>query len=549
MNNSELSAVSALAPFLGEKCMLLDEHRAKAVLARVAEAVRSAASTPAEARIRVVEPREEPSYTPIGQGVACIPIVGVLTKYASWWDECCGFCATNSLMEQLAEAVDDESITAITLDIDCPGGFVNGTVEFADAVSAANKIKPVTAIVRGMCCSGAYWVASQAGAIISRPESEVGNIGVYSVLTDVSKFYDSIGVSMTLVASGQFKGMGADGKVSEDLIKDTQRIINGLCQQFIGAIAAGRGLDRDRAAELADGRSYLGPQAKQLGLVDSIASSFDAAIQAVIGDSGGLDRAAAAPGTESSMKKTDPAAPAAAKGDSAPPDKKNVHGTLNDTITSANKHRDQARAAMDSAGSYAEDVGDDTMDLAKQCVAALNSSAEESKRAAKAWQSKIDAGSDDDEEQPSEETGGNGDSDDTAGDDDEETAAEATPPKKAGKPAAASELLAAFPDDKAFCMDQLGAEASMEAAHAAYSQMLSGKLAALAKENDKLKVAAEGQAAVGFDGTRDHEGTEAAAGEEPDAIAKAEWKANKNACREKYLNEKVYVNVRRRELA
>src|SRR5579884_1134586 len=267
---------SVLAPLFTDRVILLDELHARELI------VRAKTFTPAKAQ-GTTSPGVDRGVTQQGN-IARIPIVGVLTKYPSpdpRIDQWFGLCPCYSVIQHLESAVNDASIERIALDADSPGGFVNGSVELADAVAAANRIKPVDCYVSGMCCSGMYWIGSQCNSIIARPEALVGNIGAYSVLVDQSKFFDDLGFSFTLVASGRFKGLGADGKVTQDLIDETRGIINGTYQQFVEAVARGRGLDLELVKTLADGRTFLGPQAKSLKLVDGLASSFDAAIQLV----------------------------------------------------------------------------------------------------------------------------------------------------------------------------------------------------------------------------------------------------------------------------
>jgi signal peptide peptidase SppA len=240
----------------------MQEQRLRSLAARLGAATGGGGKTTINTDYAIVQP-----------GVAVIPIVGVLTKYPSVWDDFCGFVPTQTLLQALEDAAAEAQ--TIILDIDSPGGFVNGTAELADAIAALGKSRTVIASTRGLCCSGAYWLASQCNQIIGRPESEIGAIGVYSCLMDLSGFYKQLGVSLTLVASGQFKGLGADGKVSEQLISDTRRIVTGLCVQFISAVAAGRGMSTQKAAEVSDGRAWLGAEALKLGLIDSIATSFD----------------------------------------------------------------------------------------------------------------------------------------------------------------------------------------------------------------------------------------------------------------------------------
>jgi signal peptide peptidase SppA len=212
--------------------------------------------------------------------VATIPIVGVLTKYKSGMDEYCGFCPAEGLMEALNLSLADPDVRAINLVIDSPGGMVDGTTLFAEAVAKANKTKRVYATISDMCGSGGYWIASQCHSISANDTAFVGCIGVYTVLVDSSKFWSEMGVNFTLVGSGGVKGHGADKKVTPELVSDVQREITGTYERFVAVVAKGRGMSIPAAQALADGRSWIAKEAKQLGLIDSVASP-EAAMTAI----------------------------------------------------------------------------------------------------------------------------------------------------------------------------------------------------------------------------------------------------------------------------
>jgi len=255
---------------------LMAEDRVKDLFSRVHSAAKKA-DYPGEIAGKSVDMGYE-----VEDGVATIPVIGVLTKYPCWLDEICGFTAAECLMECLESAMEDPSVKAIDLLIDSPGGMVEGTVLFAEAVAEANKMKPIYARVSDMCASGGYWIASQCTSISANETALVGCIGVYTVLTDDAKFWGDMGINFTLVSTGGVKGLGADGKVSAELVADVQREINGTYERFIAAVADGRGMGTSEATTLADGRLWIAKEAKQLGLIDSVASP-EAAMMAIFG--------------------------------------------------------------------------------------------------------------------------------------------------------------------------------------------------------------------------------------------------------------------------
>lgn len=248
---------------------LMAENRVRELMARVHAAGKMASFESAGEA-------SGPEYEIDGAGVATISIVGVLTKYESWLDEYCGFCPTEPLGEILARAVADTAVKKIELEIDTPGGMVSGTTQFAEAVAAANKIKPVIARVSDLCASGGTWIAAQCDRIYANATADIGSVGVYAVLMDDSNFWGDMGIAFTLVSSGGVKGMGADGVVSPELIADVQRDINSKYEQFIAAVASGRGMTNAEVRALADGRVWPAAEAVANGLIDEVATADEA---------------------------------------------------------------------------------------------------------------------------------------------------------------------------------------------------------------------------------------------------------------------------------
>ena len=175
------------------------------------------------------------------------------------------------IRRQILDAADDPEIKEIVLEIDSPGGIAAGTLETAEAIAAASEKKKVRAVIESLGASGAYYLASQAGTIESAADAVVGSIGTYSVYYDASRRADNEGVRVVVIRSGPVKGMGVWGdKITEEQIRSVQEVIDGLAGQFIAAVASGRGLDLNAVRQLADGRTWLAPRAKKLGLIDKI---------------------------------------------------------------------------------------------------------------------------------------------------------------------------------------------------------------------------------------------------------------------------------------
>lgn len=216
-------------------------------------------------------------YELLPGGVARFCLSGPLVKYPTSFDCMFGCSSTVYARRAVRAAAADPNVRGLLLEIDSPGGCVAGTPDLAGEVAAFRAAKPVVAACSDLCCSGAYWVASQADRVFCNVNAGVGNIGCYSVLEDTTGLQDQVGIKLRLVTTGPYKGLGADGRVTDALVEDVQREVDAIHALFVAAVAAGRGMDPAAAAALADGRAYIGRQAVDAGLADGIATAEQAA--------------------------------------------------------------------------------------------------------------------------------------------------------------------------------------------------------------------------------------------------------------------------------
>jgi signal peptide peptidase SppA len=199
-----------------------------------------------------------------------VRVEGLMTKYGSSMSS---GGSTVLARRRIRAAADDESVSGILLILDTPGGTVSGTVDLALEVREAAKKKPVYAYCEDICCSGGYFVASQATRICANSNAIVGSIGVYLVLEDWSKAFDEAGVKVHVVKFGDLKGAGAFGtEITEEILEEDQKLVDAHGDQFVSFVQKGRGISQAKARELADGRVYVGQEAVTVGLVDKIQS-------------------------------------------------------------------------------------------------------------------------------------------------------------------------------------------------------------------------------------------------------------------------------------
>jgi len=218
------------------------------------------------ATIKAAVSGARPAYTNLN-GVALIPIKGLMVRDPMWYDETSTIAATVAVKQ----AAMDKSVKSMMLVIDSPGGEVAGVKELANAIYQARAVKPVVAQVDGMAASAAYWAASQATRIVAHELDAVGSIGVYALMVDDSKMYEDMGVKVHLVATGDYKGAGEVGQpITDAMIEDRKRIVGTYFNAFVTDIMRGRGMARETVMSSADGRVWIGAENVGRGLIDGV---------------------------------------------------------------------------------------------------------------------------------------------------------------------------------------------------------------------------------------------------------------------------------------
>jgi signal peptide peptidase SppA len=208
-------------------------------------------------------------------GVAVIPISGVIGKKFNMMSQISGGASTQLIERDIKAALSDPEINSILLHIDSPGGTVDGTQTLADVVAMAGSVKPVVSFADGLMASAAYWIGSAASEIVaSSTTSQIGSIGVVTSHTDISKAEQQAGYKTTVISAGKYKSITSQhAPLSKDGAALLQDQVDQLYTIFVDAVAANRGTDSDTVlSEMADGRVFLGADAKERGMVDHIAT-------------------------------------------------------------------------------------------------------------------------------------------------------------------------------------------------------------------------------------------------------------------------------------
>lgn len=221
----------------------------------------------------------------LGDSIAVIHIDGVIAGTGSSVN---GVITPEDILYQLDSALSDDSVKAILLRIDSPGGTVAASQEIAMEVAYAAEEKPVIASVGDVGASGAYMVASQCDEIIALPTSAIGSIGVITEIPNVSGLLDKLGVEFTVLTAGKYKDAGSPYRsltpTETELI---QQEVDNAYEEFISIVAEGRDLPEAKVREMATGWAYSAREGEKLGLVDTLGTYNDAVDRAA--ELGGID--------------------------------------------------------------------------------------------------------------------------------------------------------------------------------------------------------------------------------------------------------------------
>lgn len=180
----------------------------------------------------------------------------------------------DSLMERLAR---DDSVRAVLLKIDSPGGTVGDSEVLYQQVRDIAERKPVVAVLGNVAASGGYMVALAADHIVARNGSVTGSIGVVSNYVGVSQIAKNLGITLKTIKTSEHKAsMSPLEEMSESSTKLMQGIVDDFHKFFIGLVVKRRNMSEDAALQVSDGRIYTGSQAYDAGLIDEIGGEREA---------------------------------------------------------------------------------------------------------------------------------------------------------------------------------------------------------------------------------------------------------------------------------
>lgn len=174
------------------------------------------------------------------------------------------------LKRALRQATEDRNVAALVLRINSPGGEVTASDTLYQAVKETASQKPVVVFMDSIAASGGYYIACGATKIVAHPTGITGSIGVIMQMPAYQELMSKVGVEMRTFKSGAMKDAGSGSRPMTDEEKHYfQTLIGQNYERFVSIVAQARQRPVvELKAGLADGRIFLGEQAKADGLVD-----------------------------------------------------------------------------------------------------------------------------------------------------------------------------------------------------------------------------------------------------------------------------------------
>ena len=189
-------------------------------------------------------------------GVAVVNVEGVILDSSAY-------------LESLRLIRRNDSVKAVVVRINSPGGAVAASQEIYEEVERLGERLPVVASMGNVAASGGYYVACAADTIYANPGTVTGSIGVIAQFANYEQLLEWARIDVEVIKSGKMKDMGSPlREMPEEERAYLQGLMDEVHEQFKGAVAESRKIDRAKVESFSDGRIVTGAAARELGLVD-----------------------------------------------------------------------------------------------------------------------------------------------------------------------------------------------------------------------------------------------------------------------------------------
>lgn len=220
--------------------------------------------------------KRSPRFYQVHNGIAILPVTGTLVHKLGAMRPFSGMTGYDGITARLEQAVADPTVRGILLDIDSPGGQVDGAFDCSDMIQRLGMQKPVWALTNDMACSAAMLLASACSRRLVTQTGRMGSVGVLMVHSSYAGMIEERGMEITMIFSGNHK---VDGnpyeRLPEDVRTEFQSKIDATRQMFAQKVSTSTGMTLQAVLDT-EAAVYSGEEAVSIGFAAEVVNSADA---------------------------------------------------------------------------------------------------------------------------------------------------------------------------------------------------------------------------------------------------------------------------------
>ncbi len=182
------------------------------------------------------------------------------------------FVGAETFNEAIRQARDNERVKAIVVRVDSPGGSASASDAMWREIQLTSAEKPVVISMGGLAASGGYWIATGAETVVADPLTITGSIGVFAMFFDASGFFENkLGITFDHVQTSPYADVFSGvTELSPEERQMLETYVDQTYDDFLARVSDARGLTVQEVDSIAQGRVWMGLQALELGLVDTL---------------------------------------------------------------------------------------------------------------------------------------------------------------------------------------------------------------------------------------------------------------------------------------
>lgn len=186
--------------------------------------------------------------------------------------------ASSKIVNQIKKITKDDSIDAVVLRVNSPGGDAQAAELIREELQALAKAKPLVCSFGEYAASGGYWISAQAQKIFSDESTLTGSIGVFSLAINYGKgLKEHLKINAVELGTHRHSAMGSGVRpLDDEEVAYNQKLVEHIYDKFMGIVSDGRKMSIAQVDSIAQGRVWTGTQGVEVGIVDKIGGIEDA---------------------------------------------------------------------------------------------------------------------------------------------------------------------------------------------------------------------------------------------------------------------------------